>query len=111
MRGGKKCLWYHLILKNVNIGFSLSKEISHSFGISLDCQVNKIPNSLIFILIQQSILSSPSYYKKNRFHRNRDLRLLAQFNHYRGRRWLQGLPLHGQRTKTNAKTRKKFKIY
>ena len=35
-----------------------------------------------------------------------DLRRLKQIGCYRGRRHIQGLPCHGQRTKTNARTRK-----
>jgi len=36
-----------------------------------------------------------------------NIKRLVQINCYRGRRHIQGLPTRGQRTKTNAKTRKK----
>ena len=35
-----------------------------------------------------------------------DIRRLQQINSYRGIRHRKGLPVHGQRTKTNARTRK-----
>ena len=39
-----------------------------------------------------------------------DIRRLQQINCYRGIRHRRGLPVHGQRTKTNARTRKGKKI-
>lgn len=36
-----------------------------------------------------------------------NIKRLIEINSYRGRRHIQGLPLRGQRTKTNAQTRKK----
>lgn len=37
---------------------------------------------------------------------NQDIKLLMDINNYRGRRHKRGLPVRGQRTKTNARTRK-----
>lgn len=39
-----------------------------------------------------------------------DIRRLQQINCYRGIRHRSGLPVHGQRTKTNARTRKGKKV-
>ena len=39
-----------------------------------------------------------------------DIRRLQQINCYRGIRHRRGLPVHGQRTKTNARTRKGKKV-
>ncbi len=39
-----------------------------------------------------------------------DIRRLQQINCYRGIRHRNGLPVHGQRTKTNARTRKGKKV-
>ena len=39
-----------------------------------------------------------------------DIRRLQQINSYRGIRHRRNLPCHGQRTKTNARTRKGKKI-
>lgn len=36
-----------------------------------------------------------------------NIKRLVQINCYRGRRHIQGLPVRGQRTKTNAQTRKR----
>lgn len=36
-----------------------------------------------------------------------NIKRLVEINCYRGRRHIQGLPVRGQRTKTNAQTRKK----
>jgi len=37
---------------------------------------------------------------------NLNIKLLMEINCYRGVRHRRGLPVHGQRTKTNARTRK-----
>ncbi len=37
---------------------------------------------------------------------NQDIKRLMDINNYRGRRHKMGLPVRGQRTKTNARTRK-----
>ena len=37
---------------------------------------------------------------------NQDIKRLMEINSYRGRRHQRGLPVRGQRTKTNARTRK-----
>lgn len=37
---------------------------------------------------------------------NQDIKRLMDINNYRGRRHKRGLPVRGQRTKTNARTRK-----
>ena len=43
--------------------------------------------------------------KKNKY-KGRVRRWLIEIGSYRGRRHRQGLPVRGQRTKTNARTRK-----
>ena len=39
-----------------------------------------------------------------------NIEFLEKLQNYKGKRHLSNLPVNGQRTKTNAKTRKKFKI-
>ena len=47
------------------------------------------------------------FLKKQKFEKLKTEKIL---NSYKGLRFKKNLPVNGQRTKTNAKTRKKFKI-
>lgn len=42
---------------------------------------------------------------------NLNIKHLIEINSYRGRRHLKGLPLHGQRTRTNSRTSRKRIIF
>ena len=71
------------------IGLTLSKEILAKTGINPDTRVRdyKVEGDL-------------------RREESLNIKRLIEINSYRGKRHRMGLPLRGQRTKTNARTRK-----
>jgi len=87
------------------IGLTRSKEILASVGVDAETRVQELTDSQITGLRE--------YINKN-FIVEGDLRREVQMNIkrlveigcYRGLRHKRGLPVHGQRTKTNARTRK-----
>ena len=87
------------------IGLTRSKEILASVGVNSETRVQELTDSQITGLRE--------YINKN-FIVEGDLRREVQMNIkrlveigcYRGLRHKRGLPVHGQRTKTNARTRK-----
>ncbi|MCS1352581.1 30S ribosomal protein S13 [Mechercharimyces sp. CAU 1602] len=87
------------------IGRSLSQEILKESGINPDTRVRD--------LTEEEVAAIRSYIDKN-FTVEGDLRRETQLNikrlieigSYRGMRHRRGLPVRGQRSKTNARTRK-----
>ena len=87
------------------IGLTSSKEILGAVGVNPETRVEELTDSQITGLRE--------YINKN-FKTEGDLRREVQMNIkrlveigcYRGIRHKRGLPVHGQRTKTNARTRK-----
>lgn len=88
------------------IGRTLSKEILTSLGIN--------PQTKTKFLTDKEVSQLRERIEKNYTTESDLKRLIAlnikrlvEINCYRGRRHIQGLPVRGQRTKTNAQTRKK----
>ncbi|MEJ2411462.1 MAG: 30S ribosomal protein S13 [Anaerolineales bacterium] len=87
------------------IGLTRSQEILESAGVDRDTRVEELTDSQITGLRE---------YINNNFKVEGDLRREVQMNIkrlveigcYRGLRHKRGLPVHGQRTRTNARTRK-----
>jgi small subunit ribosomal protein S13 len=87
------------------IGLTRSKEIMAAIGVDPEIRVQELTDSQITGLRE--------YINKN-FKTEGDLRREVQMNIkrlveigcYRGIRHKRGLPVHGQRTRTNARTRK-----
>ena len=87
------------------IGITRSKEILAAASVDSETRVNELTDS--------QITGLRDYINKN-FKVEGDLRREVQMNIkrlveigcYRGLRHKRGLPVHGQRTKTNARTRK-----
>src|SRR6056300_1414196 len=91
------------------IGFSRSKLICDKLNINLKTKLGN--------LSQESIKSITdfidSYYIiGNKLNREKldNIKKLIKISSYRGFRHVKGLPLRGQRTHTNAKTSRKFKV-
>lgn len=92
------------------IGISTSKKILKTLKINLDIKVND--------LNEDDISKLRDYLEGNNFKLDGDLeRLVASniaklidINSIRGRRHLKGLPVRGQRTRTNSRTSRKRKI-
>jgi small subunit ribosomal protein S13 len=87
------------------IGLTRSKEILEAAGVDADTRVQELTDAQITGLRD---------YINNNFKVEGDLRREVQMNIkrlveigcYRGLRHKRGLPVHGQRTRTNARTRK-----
>jgi small subunit ribosomal protein S13 len=86
------------------IGVSTSKSILIKLGISentkvsalTDDEVNKIRTEIGFIKIEGALKSEVQM----------NIKRLIDIGTYRGKRHRRGLPVRGQRTRTNARTRK-----
>lgn len=86
------------------IGPTLSKEILNKTGINPDVRVRdlteddvaKIRNALADYKTEGDLRREESF----------NIKRLVEIGSYRGKRHREGLPVRGQRTKTNARTRK-----
>ena len=86
------------------IGLKTSQDILKKLGISLDTRVKNLTDKEVFSL-QKEVETYPTegdLRKKVLL----DIKRLQEIGSYRGTRHKKGLPCRGQRTKTNARTRK-----
>lgn len=87
------------------IGLKSSRNILTSINISFDKRVNELNEdeaSMISKKIQESYTVEGDLRKKV----NMDIKTLMDIGNYRGIRHRRGLPVRGQTTKNNARTRK-----
>lgn len=103
----KKKSLYSLLLKIKGLNKSSILNIFSIFGLNLKTRVGDLNRddykNINFILkdfffIQKDVDLFVSLRKKN----------YIELKHYKGSRYRNGLPVNGQRTKTNSKTCKKF---
>ena len=87
------------------IGLARAQEIICSTGINGDTKVTELNDEEIVKL--RSILDS-SYEIEGDLRRleSMNIKRLMEINSYKGKRHRLGLPLRGQRTRTNARTRR-----
>ncbi|MBS4914219.1 30S ribosomal protein S13 [Veillonella sp.] len=87
------------------IGLTLSKEILAKTGINPDTRVRDLTEDEVAKI---RALLDDEYKVEGDLRREEALNIkrLIEINSYRGKRHRAGLPLRGQRTKTNARTRK-----
>lgn len=87
------------------IGLTLSKEILEKTGINPDTRVRDLTEDEVAKIRE---LLDGEYKVEGDLRREESLNIkrLIEINSYRGKRHRMGLPLRGQRTKTNARTRK-----
>lgn len=87
------------------IGLILSKEILGKTGINPDTRVRDLTEDEVAKI---RALLDEDYKVEGDLRREEALNIkrLIEINSYRGKRHRAGLPLRGQRTKTNARTRK-----
>ena len=86
------------------IGLTLSREILNKTGISPDVRVRDLTEDDV-----ANIRNALADYKVEgdlRREESLNIKRLVEIGSYRGRRHRVGLPTRGQRTKTNARTRK-----
>jgi len=87
------------------IGRSTSQKVSKEVGISLDTKVNDLTDGEITKL-RDYIDANLQVEGDLRRERQQAIKRLGEIGAYRGVRHRRGLPANGQRTKTNARTRK-----
>ncbi len=87
------------------IGLKTSQNILSKLSINLDTRVKELSDEQV-AAIQKEI--STSYKTEGDLRKDimLDIRRLQEIGSYRGLRHKRGLPVRGQRTKTNARTRK-----
>lgn len=86
------------------IGLTLSREVLNKAGISPDVRVRDLTEDDV-----ANIRNALADYKVEgdlRREESLNIKRLVEIGSYRGRRHRDGLPARGQRTKTNARTRK-----
>ena len=87
------------------IGLTTSRKILNTVGISLDKRVHELTEDEIAAIrneIQNNYQVEGDLRKKVAM----DIKALMDLGSYRGLRHRRGLPVRGQKTKTNARTRK-----
>ena len=87
------------------IGLTTSQEILKTTGVNPDTRVRDLTEEEVAKL-REAI--DKGYKVEGDLHQEEQLNIkrLIEIGSYRGRRHRQGLPVRGQRTKTNARTRK-----
>jgi small subunit ribosomal protein S13 len=87
------------------IGRTRSKELLTSTGISPDLRAKDLSDEDVSKL-REFIETNYKVEGDLRREVNADIRRKIEIGCYEGLRWRRGLPVRGQRTKTNARTRK-----
>lgn len=99
--------------KRVEIGLTYIHGIGRSTSQKVLDYANIDPDTRVRDLTEEEITSLREYINQNlmvegdlRRERQMNIKRLIEIGCYRGLRHRRGLPVHGQRTKTNARTRK-----
>ncbi len=87
------------------VGRTRAKETLGATGISPDARVKDLTDEQL-ITLRDYLESSYKIEGDLRREVDADIRRKIQINCYQGQRHRRGLPVRGQRTKTNARTRK-----
>jgi small subunit ribosomal protein S13 len=87
------------------IGLSRSKEILASTGVNPDTRVKDLSDAEVAAL-RAAVESNYQVEGDLRRWESMNIKRLVDIGTYRGRRHRMGLPVRGQRTRTNARTRR-----
>jgi small subunit ribosomal protein S13 len=87
------------------IGRSTSQEVCNALGLSLDTKVRDLTDEEVTKL-REYIDGNLQVEGDLRRERTQAIKRLGEIGSYRGIRHRRNLPVNGQRTKTNARTRK-----
>jgi small subunit ribosomal protein S13 len=87
------------------IGLSTSHKILKVGQISMDIRVNNLEHTQV-ILLRKIIANNYRIEEDLRRSIKRDILRLSQINCFKGQRHRRNLPLRGQRTRTNSRTRR-----
>lgn len=87
------------------VGPTRAQEICHKAGLSPDLNTSELNETQVATIAQ---ILQDEYIVEGDLRRQfaQDIRRLVSINSYRGQRHRRGLPVRGQRTRTNARTRK-----
>ena len=103
--------------KNVEIGLSYLYGIGRALAIKIAAQANVDPKTKVGELSEQELerirtLIERTYKVEGdlRMEVNQNIKRLKETGTYRGNRHSRNLPVHGQRTKTNARTKRGRKV-
>ena len=88
------------------IGRSTSKRILEQAGINPDIRTGQLTDEQLTKIVQ--VITTDGILIEGDLRREKQsiLKRLTSINFYRGQRHRRGLPVRGQRTRTNARTRK-----
>jgi small subunit ribosomal protein S13 len=86
------------------IGSSTASKIVKQTGVDPDTYVKDLTDDEVVKL--REAVESQEVEGDLRRDRSQNIKRLSEIGSYRGLRHRRGLPVHGQRTKTNARTRK-----
>lgn len=87
------------------IGLTSAQNILHATGINPDKRVKDLTDAEV-ALLQKEITANYKVEGELKKDIRLDIKRLQEIGAYRGLRHKKGLPVRGQRTKTNARTRK-----
>ena len=87
------------------IGPSLSREMLEKAGVAPNTYVKDLTDDEV-VKLRDAIDRDLTVEGDLRRERSQNVKRLMEIAGYRGLRHRRGLPVHGQRTKTNARTRK-----
>ncbi len=87
------------------VGSSTAQQVIENLGLSRDMKVRDLTDEEITKL-RAEIDSNVTVEGDLRRERSQAVKRLSEIGAYRGLRHRRGLPVNGQRTKTNARTRK-----
>jgi small subunit ribosomal protein S13 len=87
------------------IGPSLSRDVLQRAGVGRDTYVRDLTDDEV-LRIRQIVDGDLTVEGDLRRERSQDIKRLMEIGCYRGLRHRRGLPVRGQRTKTNARSRK-----
>ena len=104
MLPGNKRVEYGLTYLH-GVGLKSSRDILEKLSIDFNTRVRNLTDEQIAV-IQKEISGAYVIEGALRKKRAMDIRRLQEIESYRGLRHKKGLPVRGQRTKTNARTRK-----
>jgi small subunit ribosomal protein S13 len=99
--------------KRLEIGLTYIYGIGHSTAQKICSELQLDPNEKVKDLTDEEVTKLRSYIDEKlevegelRRERSQAIKRLSEIGCYRGMRHRRGLPVRGQRTKTNARTRK-----
>ena len=86
------------------VGRSTARKILEQAGVDPDTYVKDLTDEEV-VKLREAVESQPVEGELRR-ERSQNIKRLSEIGSYRGLRHRRGLPVHGQRTKTNARGRK-----